>query len=150
MQPLEPVKHRILLVEDDPMVLELLQTRLEIAGYQTFLARDGVQALNVMAEVKPVAMVLDINMPRLDGFGVLNKMRESGAIARVSTMVLTARNKPDDVRQAIALGARDYLAKPFKDEVLLARVARLVRKPNAMAALRRPEPAIRRPPPIDI
>jgi len=82
--------------------------------------------------------VLDINMPRLDGFGLLRKMRQEGL--NVPTMVLTARNQPDDVRQAITLGARDFLAKPFKDEQLLQRVGRLLRRAPGRAA-KAPPPA---------
>jgi two-component system OmpR family response regulator len=130
-------------VEDDPMIRELIVTRLELGGYQTFTASDGFQGLTSLAEVRPAALILDINMPRLDGFGVLRKMAETGAIARTPTMVLTARNQPDDVRTAISLGARDFLAKPFRDEQLLARVARLLRKVSAPAAARPPAaPAI--------
>lgn len=125
----EPQRRRILVVEDDPMIRELITTRLELGGYQTFVASDGFQGLTSLAEVRPAAMILDINMPRLDGFGVLKRMRALGVA--VPTIVLTARNQPDDVRAAISLGARDFLAKPFRDEQLLARVARLLRKPTA-------------------
>ena len=125
---------RILVVEDEPMVLELIVTRLELGGFQCFAARDGHQALHRLREVRPVGMLLDINMPGLDGFGVLERMRSDEAIGRVPTMVLTARNQPEDVARAVRLGARDYLSKPFRDEQLLARVARLIRKAPATAA----------------
>ena len=136
----ETPRCRILIVEDDPMVLELITTRLELAGYQTFAARDGYQGLERLVEVRPAAMVLDINMPRLDGFCVLRKMKETGQVLRVPVMVLTARNHGGDVQTAIQLGARDFLSKPFEDQQLLARVARLVRRTPV-----RPAP----PPPPD-
>jgi DNA-binding response OmpR family regulator len=93
-------------------------------------------------ELRPSALVLDLNMPRLDGFGLLRKMRLEGL--NVPTMVLTARNQPDDVQQAITLGARDFLAKPFKDEQLLQRVGRLLRKAPARSAKAQPKPESRR------
>ena len=124
----------VLVVEDEPMVLELITTRLELAGYKTFSARDGRQALVRLKDVRVAGMLLDINMPNLDGFGVLRHLQDTGEIRRLPTMVLTARNQADDVRQAIALGARDFLSKPFKDEQLLSRVARLVRRPRPAAA----------------
>jgi two-component system OmpR family response regulator len=76
----------------------------------------------------PDGLVLDINMPLVDGFQVLVHLMSTGAIQRTPTLVLTARNQPEDVRRAIALGARDFISKPFKDDQLIARVARLVRK----------------------
>ena len=124
----ENAERRILVVDDDPFVLELILTRLTLAGYRTFSARDGQEAVERMADIRPEAMVLDINMPRLDGFGVLRHMAASGQSQRVATMVLTARNQPQDVQTAISLGARDYLSKPFRDDQLLARIARLLRK----------------------
>lgn len=127
---------RILVVEDEPMVLELIVTRLELGGYQCFSARDGYQGLGRLREVRPAGLVLDINMPGLDGFGVLQRMQGDPEIGRTPTMVLTARNQPDDVSRAIGLGARDYLAKPFRDEQLLARVARLIRKAAPAPAAR--------------
>lgn len=117
---------RVLIVEDDPIILDLITTRLDIAGYDTYFARDGFEGLARLHELRPSALVLDLNMPRLDGFGLLRKMRLEGL--NTPTMVLTARNQPDDVKQAITLGARDFLAKPFKDEQLLQRVGRLLRK----------------------
>ena len=123
---LETRPRRVLVVEDDAFLLELITTRLEIAGFDTRSARDGSQALQRLTEFRPEAMVLDINMPVLDGFGVLMHMRAQGLTERTPTMVLTARNSPEDVAKAIKLGARDYLSKPFKDEQLIARVGRLL------------------------
>ena len=128
---------RILIVEDDPIILDLITTRLDIAGYDTYFARDGFEGLARLHELRPSALVLDLNMPRLDGFGLLRKMRLEGL--NTPTMVLTARNQPDDVQRAIALGARDFLAKPFKDEQLLQRVGRLLRKAPSRPAKAAPE-----------
>jgi DNA-binding response OmpR family regulator len=116
---------RVLVVDDEPLVLELIVTRLEIAGFETRPARDGVQALERLTDFRPEAVVLDLNMPRLDGFGVLNHMRAQGLSDKAPTLVLTARNAAEDVAKAIKLGAKDYLSKPFRDEQLIARVGRL-------------------------
>jgi two-component system OmpR family response regulator len=128
MLRLEMTRPRVLVVDDEPIILELISTRLGLAGYEVFTARDGHQALNRLPEVKPAAMVLDINMPGMDGFAVLRHMTLMGAYQNVAVMVLTARNNAGDVERAISLGARDYLAKPFKDEQLINRVGRLLRK----------------------
>lgn len=119
---------RILVVEDDDRVLELVTTRLELAGYVVSFARDGGQALERITDILPNGMVLDLNMPHVDGFEVLRTLNARGIIGQIPTMVLTARNAPDDVRKAIALGARDFLTKPFKDEQFLSRVGRLIRR----------------------
>lgn len=109
----EVKQFRILVVEDDPMVLELITTRLSLAGFHTFNARDGYEGLARLKEVAPAAMILDINMPRLDGFGVLRGMKVLGIA--VPTLVLTARNQSSDVQEALKLGASDFLSKPFQD-----------------------------------
>jgi two-component system OmpR family response regulator len=123
----EPRSARILVVDDDPMILELITIRLQLAGHEVLKARNGKEALERLREYTPAALVLDINMPVVDGFEVLRQMRQTGQTDRVATMVLTARNQSADVKKAIELGARDFLAKPFQDRQLLARVARLLR-----------------------
>jgi DNA-binding response OmpR family regulator len=120
-------------VDDEPYLLELIHTRLELAGFETRTARNGAEALNRIADFRPEAMVLDINMPILDGFGVLAHLRSQGLSDRIPTMVLTARNAPEDVAQAIQLGAKDYLSKPFRHDALTARVGRLLQKARAPA-----------------
>ncbi|MBC7670468.1 MAG: response regulator transcription factor [Gemmatimonadaceae bacterium] len=132
---------RILVVEDDPIILDLITTRLDLAGYDTYFARDGMEGFSRLRELRPAAMVLDINMPRLDGFGLLKKMRQEEMLDHTPTMVLTARNQPDDVKQAIALGARDFLAKPFRDDQLLSRIGRLLRRAPTRPP-KTPEPAL--------
>ncbi len=133
MPPAEPRRRRVLVVDDEPYLLELIVTRLELAGFETYSARNGDEALRRISEVRPEAMVLDINMPVMDGFEVLAQMRAQGLTDRVATMVLTARNNAGDVARAIQLGARDYLSKPFEDAKLIARVRRLLARPRASA-----------------
>lgn len=120
-------KSRILVVDDDPMILDLLVTRLELAQYQVAIARDGHEALKRIADFHPHAMILDVNMPGLDGFGVLRHLKSTGRIMTLPVMLLTARYQASDVQEAVTLGARDFLAKPFKDNQLFLRVERLLR-----------------------
>ncbi len=135
-------RQRILVVDDDPAVLDLVVTRLEIAGYETRRARDGAAAVDRLAEVRPAAMILDLNMPKLDGFGVLDLMSQRADLAGIPVLVLSARSAPNDVKLAIAMGASDYLSKPFETSRLLSRVARLVQP-------RRPPPPPAPPTPPD-
>ena len=118
---------RVLIVEDDPAIRDLLHTRLLLAGYRSQHVSSGWAALLAMQDFRPDAVILDINMPGLDGFGVLETKRTRGAIRDIPVMVLTARNAAADIRKALSLGAKDYLAKPFQDQQMLMRVRRLVR-----------------------
>ena len=119
---------RIFIAEDDESILDLLVTRLRIAGYQVTQEKDGLAALEAIRRNPPSACILDVNMPRMDGFQVLKRLRADPLTAHVPVLILTARRAPDDIKTAIRLGATDYLSKPFNDEQLLARVARLLRR----------------------
>lgn len=118
---------RVLVVDDELTMRELLSTRLAIAGYDAHEAKDGYEALARLPDLRPSVLILDINMPRMDGFEVLENLRGRDYASGIRIMVLTARNHTADVRRAVALGAHDYLAKPFKDLQFLARMARLLR-----------------------
>ena len=119
----------IMIAEDDEAILDLLVTRMRIAGYHTQHERDGVAALEVIRrQPGPSAVILDVNMPRMDGFEVLKRVRADPKTAQIPVLILTARRAPDDIKTAIRLGATDYLTKPFSDDQLLARVSRLLRR----------------------
>jgi two-component system OmpR family response regulator len=134
---LEQRPKRILIAEDDPMVRELLATRLGLAGYHTTSVRDGPSAIELVVRSDPDGVILDLNLPKMDGLEVLEALRKEVLPRRPRVMVVTARNAPDDVRRALSLGAVDYLAKPFDDRMLLARTARLmtVRRTRSVVSL---------------
>ncbi len=122
----DPLK--ILIADDDAGVRDLVSIRLRIAGYDPHTAKNGREAVERAVRLRPAAMILDINMPELDGFGVLSEMQDKAPDIMVPTLVLTARQSSDDVRMAVALGARGYLTKPFTEAQLLARVTGLFRR----------------------
>jgi DNA-binding response OmpR family regulator len=124
-------RKRLLVAEDDHNVRELIRTRLTAAGFDVHTAHNGAEALSRVMSVRPDAMVLDINMPELDGFSVLEALKARGHLFPV--LILTARHAADDVRRAVSLGAKDYLTKPFTEAQLMARVARLLRTPAVVA-----------------
>jgi len=119
----------ILVAEDDTGVRELICTRLMVAGYDTHTARNGREAVQRAHTLKPDGIVLDINMPELDGFAVLQELAGERRLKNTPVLVLTARHAEEDVKRAISLGAKDFLTKPFNDGQLIARVARLLRTP---------------------
>lgn len=140
-------KTRILVVDDDANIRDLIRVRLDQAGYDVHTARTGLEAISRIGELSPSAMVLDINMPEMDGFGVLAAMKQERWSLPV--LVLTARHAGDDVRRAIGLGAKDYLTKPFNEAQLLARVARLLRRPLTPPPAAAPAKAAQTPTPAD-
>lgn len=124
----ETNRKRVLVVDDDKDSIELLVTRLSIAGYDVSHARNGAEALERLRLSRPTAVILDINMPGMDGMDVLQWMQRTPVFATIPVMMLTASHANEDLKLAMRLGARDYMLKPFRDDVLLSRVARLFRR----------------------
>jgi DNA-binding response OmpR family regulator len=122
----QPGQLTVLLAEDDPDVLHIIDARLRAAGYRTVLALDGQQTVDALAREHPAIVLLDLMMPKLTGFDVLMRLRERPG-PRPRTIVVSARGRDEDVTRAFELGADDYVTKPFNPEELMARIARLVR-----------------------
>ena len=116
----------IVIAEDDPDVMRVLDSRLVAAGYRTILAFDGQQALDAIVRNSPDLVVLDLMLPKLTGFEVLTELRRTGAPPTM-IVVISARGREADITRAFALGAADYLTKPFGPQELLARLSRLQR-----------------------
>jgi DNA-binding response OmpR family regulator len=118
---------RILIVDDEPRYLRLLEANLRTEGYEVVTAQDGMQALDVFS-ANPIDLVLmDVMMPRLDGFGATQRLRE---FTNVPIVILTARGEEQDRVRGLDLGADDYLIKPFSATELLARVRAVLRRAN--------------------
>jgi DNA-binding response OmpR family regulator len=117
---------RILVIDDDPDLLELLEALLGLANYQITTAANGVDGLAAIRASLPDAVILDINMPGLDGFAVLEDLARSPPPRRPRILVLSARYAPADAERVLSLGANDYLAKPFNNKTLLTHIYRLV------------------------
>lgn len=120
----EPAK--ILIVDDEPHIRRILQFLLEQAGYQVVVAADGRQALDLMAAQRPDLVLLDVMMPHLDGFAVLESLRKDRDGQCTPVIMLTARGESADRVRGLRVGANDYLGKPFDRDELLARVANLL------------------------
>ncbi len=117
---------RILVCDDDELLVDLLTYRLSARGYQVSAARDGGEALERLAADKPDAVVLDAMMPVVEGFEVLRRIREQPATANLPVIMLSARKQERDIVGALELGASDFVVKPFIPEELIARLARLL------------------------
>jgi two-component system OmpR family response regulator len=120
---------RLLVVEDDPNILELLSASLRFAGFDVSTATSGSAAVNAAKDRRPDLVVLDIMLPDLDGFEVIRLMRESGT--RTPVVFLTARDATDDKIRGLTLGGDDYVTKPFSLEELTARIRAVLRRTTA-------------------
>ena len=117
---------RILVAEDETSLNDLLQDALRMNGYETISAKHGMEAVRLIREEKPDLVILDVNMPQLDGFGVIEKLRNENN--NIPIIVLTARDQKDDKSIGFGLGADDFVTKPFGLEELLMRVAAVLRR----------------------
>ena len=117
---------RVVIADDDPTVLALVGAALQNFGMEIRTVSEGVSAVTLIREYEPHAVVLDINMPGMDGFEVLATIRQEGIPVRV--LLLTARQQESDVLRGFTLGADDYVTKPFNPPELVARLKRLLRR----------------------
>ncbi|HEX8976129.1 MAG TPA: response regulator [Solirubrobacteraceae bacterium] len=113
---------RIVVADDEVDVRELVAYRLSRSGYEVIEAQDGEQALRLALEDPPDLAVLDVMMPKLDGYELTRRLRAEPSTQRVPVILLTARAQEADVSQGFEAGADDYLRKPFNPDELLARV----------------------------
>lgn len=118
-------KTKILVCDDDEMLVDLLEFRLGARGYDVVVARDGGEAIALAQVERPDAIVLDAMMPVMDGHDVLRRLRSGDGTSRVPVIMLTARRQERDIVGALELGADDYLVKPFIPEELITRLKRL-------------------------
>ncbi|HEX4165476.1 MAG TPA: response regulator transcription factor [Bryobacteraceae bacterium] len=116
----------VLAVEDEPAMAELLRSVLAEEGYQVTLSKDGEQALEFAKSTRFDLIILDLMLPRKDGFQVSRQLRQSNI--QTPVLILTAKDSPGDIVRALDQGADDYLIKPFSLEVLLARVRAVSRR----------------------
>ena len=112
----------VLAADDDEDILELVAFRLERSGYTVLRATDGEEALRLALEAKPDLAVLDVMMPKLDGYELTRRLRSEDATSRMPIILLTARSQDADVQAGFDAGADDYLRKPFSPQELRARV----------------------------
>ncbi len=117
---------RLLVVDDEPNIVELLSASLRFSGFEVHTAANGTQALQQVATTAPDLVVLDVMMPGLDGFEVVRRMRQEGHHCPV--LFLTARDAVEDRVAGLTLGADDYVTKPFSLGEVLARIRAILRR----------------------
>lgn len=123
--------YKILIVEDDPTLLEVLEYNLTKEGYSVITATDGIQGLEMARSEKPDLMILDIMLPKMNGFEVCRILRQE---MTTPILILTAKEDEIDKVVGLALGADDYMTKPFKMRELPARIRAILRRSEMAAA----------------
>ena len=123
---------RLLVVDDDPFIARLLEIELAAAGFQVRVANDGQQAVELVREDPPDLVITDVMMPHVDGFELTRLLRQDPRTAHISVIILTARGLSADKLEGFAIGADDYIVKPFDTPELLARVRGVLRRSKEM------------------
>jgi CheY-like chemotaxis protein len=117
---------RILICDDDPAILRVLQVNLEVEGYTTLLAHHGEEALEVAAKENPDLIILDIMMPRLDGYQTCERLKADDSLKDIPVVFLSAKAQQSDIEKGKTYGVADYLTKPFDPDVLVETIERLL------------------------
>jgi two-component system phosphate regulon response regulator PhoB/two-component system alkaline phosphatase synthesis response regulator PhoP len=117
----------ILVVDDEPEIVKLVAKILEARGHRVTTARDGEEALEEVRRERPDVVILDLNLPKIDGFEVCRRIKSDEATRRVPVVMLTAAYvSVDDAQRGLGLGADEYVVKPFLRDVLVHNVERLI------------------------
>ena len=119
----------VMVVDDEAGVRELLADALKLAGFEAITANDGMNALTMLRSHKPDLLIVDINMPLMDGFDFIQRIRENGD--NTPALMLTARGDKSDITRGLTLGADDYVTKPFGLEELILRIRAILRRSKA-------------------
>ncbi|WP_172652194.1 response regulator transcription factor [Rhodococcus opacus] len=122
----KPVEARVLVVDDEPNILELLSVSLRFQGFEVATASTGAEGLDTARTFRPDAVILDVMMPGMDGFGLLKRLRADGVYAPV--LFLTAKDAVEDKISGLTLGADDYVTKPFSLEEVVTRLRVILRR----------------------
>lgn len=113
---------KILIVDDEPNILMALEYTLKKNDFQVFIARDGEEAIAIAQDKIPDVVVLDIMMPKVDGFEVLNFIKKHKDLNKTKVIFLSAKNKEKDIQKGLDQGADQYLTKPFSMKKLLQEI----------------------------
>ncbi len=122
---------KILIVEDDNDIRELIAFNLEISGYEIIKCDNGEDAINLAIKSSPDLILLDIQLPTIDGFEVCRMIKEKALTQKIPVIMLTARTDDEDIIQGLESGADDYITKPFRPKILMARVKAALRRKSS-------------------
>jgi len=119
---------KILIVEDSPTILAIIKETLEASGYSVITAVDGIEGLGLAQKESPDLVILDLMLPKMDGYKVCALLKKDAKHARIPIIMFTARSQESDKKMGQDLGANAYLTKPFEPELLLSKVKELLKE----------------------
>ncbi len=119
-------KKKILAVDDEPNILMSIEFILEMEGYEVHTARDGEEALEIAERVRPDLILLDVNMPRKDGYEVCRILRGQKDMGDTKVIMLTAKGQTLERKKGLEVGANEYVTKPFSAEDLLDKIRAMI------------------------
>jgi two-component system cell cycle response regulator DivK len=122
-----PMKKKILLVEDNPATIDVVQKELEFLGYDAITADDGEKAVEMAAAQMPDLIIMDISLPKMDGFEAASLIRTNPKTKEIPILAATARALPGDRDKCLQVGCNDYIAKPFTHRELGAALKKLLK-----------------------
>ncbi len=131
--PAQHVQERILVVDDEPDIVALVAYHLAKTNYRVSTASNGTDALSIARSERPSLLVLDLMLPGMSGFDVLEHIRAEEATRHIAVLMLTARKEEQDRIRGLSLGADDYLTKPFSPQELVLRVGAILRRTSGAA-----------------
>ena len=119
-------RKKVLIVDDEEDIISLIKISLNLAGFDTFEALDGQKALTILKKQKPDLILLDIMMPRMDGYELCKRLKKNRKLKGIPVVFLTAKGQKEDAEKGLACGADDYIVKPFDPYELGERVRELL------------------------
>ena len=125
-----PAAKRVLICDDDPVILRLIQVNLELEGYEVLLAHDGEKAIEVAQAGRPDLIILDIMMPRLDGYQTCERLKADDSTKEIPVVFLSAKAQQSDIEKGRTFGVSEYVTKPFDPNDLVDVVERVLAEPT--------------------
>lgn len=119
---------KILVVDDEPQLVDMLKMRLEAQNYKVITASDGAEGLEKAKSQKPDLLILDLMLPKMDGCKVCGLLKKDSKYSKIPIIMFSARAQEEDKKLGAELGADSYITKPFEQEVLLAKIKELLKE----------------------
>jgi len=118
---------RVLVIEDEDHIWKIIQYKLKSENHEPIWAKDGLQAMKILEEIKPDLIISDIMVPYLDGIQILKKIRSKEELKDIPVIMLTSKSQEKDVITGLKMGAQDYITKPFSPAELILRVNKILK-----------------------